>query len=363
MKSFALLALVILQAHGFVGPHLNAIHASRAPLRMAEEVASEQEEGKVYFASEVTTEKKTKFIEDFGDSGVPQWEETVAPSDKNHGSIGDKYVGLTDGDSFDGGDGQVGCVGDGSNALDSFESQEVVKVEVKKSMVVESKQMQRNAFGSSTGYAEELKKQGMVDIDKKTGVDKLQVRRQQLENWQAQQKLKEEQKAKLARLDSITGAESGSINDRAMRGGKSYLENMNTAAAHSDESTWNVYNPETASGKKDGSEWGTIELTGRERVEAEIEVVSSSGRPGTATIEQKNTVMTFEPFKAEFVGEASGFSVSPAEGTLNRRGGDAIPIQVSFKANGPGDNRIAKLVVQTEEVLYYPVSLHDLSRT
>jgi hypothetical protein len=36
-------------------------------------------------------------------------------------------------------------------------------------------------------------------------------------------------------------------------------------------------------------------------------------------------------------------------GTLNRRSGDPIPVTVSFKSNGPGDQRDATLVIETEE--------------
>lgn len=41
--------------------------------------------------------------------------------------------------------------------------------------------------------------------------------------------------------------------------------------------------------------------------------------------------MTFEPFHCTFMGDTNGFSVSPAEGTLNRRGGEATVLDVSYK--------------------------------
>ena len=40
------------------------------------------------------------------------------------------YDGLVDGDTFDGGDGQTGCVGDGENNLDKFETNGVVQSKV-----------------------------------------------------------------------------------------------------------------------------------------------------------------------------------------------------------------------------------------
>lgn len=43
--------------------------------------------------------------------------------------------------------------------------------------------------------------------------------------------------------------------------------------------------------------------------------------------------MTFEPFHCTFVGDSRGFSVTPEEGTLSRRGGDPQELDVSYKGN------------------------------
>ena len=48
----------------------------------------------------------------------------------------------------------------------------------------ESKLNAKNAWGTTTGYADELAKRGMVEIDE-YGEDKLARRRQQLENWRS----------------------------------------------------------------------------------------------------------------------------------------------------------------------------------
>ena len=53
----------------------------------------------------------------------------------------------------------------------------------------ESKLNAKNAWGTTTGYAEELAKRGMVEIDE-YGEDKLARRRQQLENWRNQEELR-----------------------------------------------------------------------------------------------------------------------------------------------------------------------------
>jgi hypothetical protein len=42
-------------------------------------------------------------------------------------------------------------------------------------------------------------------------------------------------------------------------------------------------------------------------------------------------------------------TLAPQTGTLNRRSGEPIPVTVSFKASGPGDQRDATLVIETEE--------------
>jgi hypothetical protein len=87
---------------------------------------------------------------------------------KNYG-VGswDSYVDF--GDEFDGGDGQMGVAGDGDKTLEKFDMSQVVK---SRSMSA------KNAWGTSTGYADELVKKG-VD----------QQRAQQLENWNNQQEV------------------------------------------------------------------------------------------------------------------------------------------------------------------------------
>lgn len=43
--------------------------------------------------------------------------------------------------------------------------------------------------------------------------------------------------------------------------------------------------------------------------------------------------MTFEPFHCTFIGDTRGFKVTPEEGTLSRRGGDPLELEVSYKGN------------------------------
>ncbi|KAG5181352.1 hypothetical protein JKP88DRAFT_215237 [Tribonema minus] len=336
-------ALASQHVDAFVVPGAPSLTAVRAGARsVALAMAEKNREGEVFVVSEITEGNvPNKFQEEFMDKGVATTEDTWTAGDANAGP--QTYTGLVDGDTFDGGDGQVGCVGDGDNALDKFDSRSVVKGAT---MVKESKARQMNAWGSSTGYAESLKEKGMQKII--NGEDMLAVRRQQLENWRNQQELQASQRAKIQQLDAITGQENNPVGWK--RGAsRSYMDNL-SGGAPAEESAWNEFKPPTAAdAKSDGTSWDHVKLTGKEKITATVQCISSSGRPGYATINVKNSVMTFEPFHAEYVGEAEGFGVDPKTGTLNRRSGEAIPVQVSFKANGPGDARNALLVIETEE--------------
>ena len=62
----------------------------------------------------------------------------------------------------------MGVVGDGNNQLDSIGgTQEVVggRRAVSNSVGGSSKSVQKNYFGHTTGYADDLKEKGLVDID------------------------------------------------------------------------------------------------------------------------------------------------------------------------------------------------------
>eukprot|EP00980_Cylindrotheca_fusiformis_P005917 scaffold1246_cov134-Cylindrotheca_fusiformis.AAC.9 len=88
--------------------------------------------------------------------------------DKDRYGVGkwDNYVEF---EEFDGGDGQMGVAGDGNKKLQSFDMSSMAK----------SKMMSaKNAWGTSTGYADTL-------VEK--GIDS--ARAQQLENWHNQQEV------------------------------------------------------------------------------------------------------------------------------------------------------------------------------
>ena len=81
---------------------------------------------------------------------------------------------FVDFDEFDGGDGQMGVAGDGNKKLEKFDMSQLAK----------SKTMSaKNAWGRSTGYAQELISRGMET-----------QRAQQLENWMNQQEILQQRK-------------------------------------------------------------------------------------------------------------------------------------------------------------------------
>eukprot|EP00903_Cladosiphon_okamuranus_P018773 g17270.t1 len=315
---------------------------------------ADDDEPKVYYASQVTDgNKKTRLNDELG--GQPLPERTASQESDRFGPA--SYEGFVDSEGFDGGDGQVGVVGDGSNAMEQFDQKSVSnptdrRAQVKASTFVqESKSRQRNAWGSgSSGYADELKEQGMVKTNL-YGEDITKVRRQQFENYRNQQEITRKQRAEMAQQETMAG--TGTMEEVAnkwKRGGRSsYFDNINSAPSEGADESWNKYSAPVTSGMKDGTEWGETTLTGNEKIEDTVQCVSTSGRPGHATIQVRSTVMTYEPFHCTFVGDSRGFQVTPEEGTLNRRGGDPQELDVSYKGNGPGDNRIGTLVVETEE--------------
>jgi hypothetical protein len=90
--------------------------------------------------------------------------------------------GFQDFEEFDGGDGQMGVAGDGRSGLekDKEEFNAPMLAGTKQERIADKSKMRsaRNAWGTFTGYADELRKKG-VDT----------ARAQQLENWANQQEV------------------------------------------------------------------------------------------------------------------------------------------------------------------------------
>lgn len=278
-------------------------------------------------------ERMKKMVEE--DKGVYQ------KADKNFGASDfSTYVNKGGDVEFDGGDGQTGVVGDGTNNMETFDERSVVKGST---YVTESKSRQRNAWGSgSTGYADKLKEQGMVDIDLK-GTDRMQVRRQQLENYANQMNLKRAQDAAINQLELAEGK-------KQVRSAADYKDAL--MAGNQEEEKWNVYRPEKTAAED--VDFGPVEA-GRIRQEFEI-----NGK-GDIKIDQRNIVMTYQPFRAAFVPGTSGaWVVRPQSGELERRGGEPTPLTVMFRPEVAGTSEDAYLVVDTEEFKHtYKITGHS----
>jgi hypothetical protein len=96
---------------------------------------------------------------------------------------------------FDGGDGQMGVAGDGKKGLQN-EWDGAAKMAKSKTMSA------KNAWGKTTGYAEQLISEGVE-----------QSRAQQLENWMAQQEVLTARKAQRAMTEDFDNAEDNPDED------------------------------------------------------------------------------------------------------------------------------------------------------
>jgi len=140
-----------------------------------------------------------------------------------------EFVDATGG--FDGGDGQVGVVGDGSNAMDSFDSRDVGGADAFLSSISDKKapsgnvadaiggpgkvsgatktgrvDKRFNAWGSDgPDITEELKAAGLVEYDKLTGEDIRKVERQQYNNWFQQRAVYAKEKAQREYMNEMAG--------------------------------------------------------------------------------------------------------------------------------------------------------------
>lgn len=254
------------------------------------------------------------------------------------------YTGLVDVDGFDGGDGQVGVLGDGKNAMEEFSRTGSASSSTTSRGQSfggdESKKTRKNVFGYTTGYAEELEDKGMTNVDE-YGEDRLSARRQQLENWQNQRQLKEEQNAEVAAMTARTGFK---YDPRA--GSSTYMDRL-TENDLEDDDKWNVYKGEARGDQLDEAMQGVAAGD----VTETIEITSNFPAPAFREIIVENDVISFEDFTVGFSAgsDVDSFQVTPASGTLNRRGGEATPLQLVFKPNSPGGTREAYIVVTTEE--------------
>jgi len=287
---------------------------------------------------------------------------------------------------FDGGDSGSGAVGDGNCDLeDQHNSPTVIRGAGRaadrvagdssgmvgrgrvQSAVVSRDQKAKNYFGRSTGYAEEIKdERRWKEVVKRNNGEDRPILRQQLENWQNQKALEEQnrgmgnvglmgqdnsgmfgggggaggsRKVYIAR-DEIgsdkwrKGAVDGEIDQRALA---DHLKDLASAPAE----------------RLDGQAWGAFSASDAERAnpESTFEVKTSVRGTSVTDISVKNDYNTFAPFRCGFTADSSAdFSVSPDAGTMNRRSGEPIGVVVRFSPTEFGEAQMATLVFETEDM-------------
>lgn len=205
---------------------------------------------------------------------------------------------------FDGGDGQMGVAGDGQKGLDKFDTTQMAK----------SKTMSaKNAWGTSTGYADSLVAKG-VDT----------ARAQQLENWHNQQEVLERRKQQRFMTDDFDQTPSADDDWRKLA---SFGVERNQDFSLDEE---------FGAVSADIDIEGTIELVGQMNA-------------GYATHEMtlRNPYMGFADFRAAFTDETSkAFTVAPTEGSLRQK--EDTLFAVKFRAQQPGVVE-GYLVIETED--------------
>jgi hypothetical protein len=214
----------------------------------------------------------------------------------------DDYVEF---EEFDGGDGQMGVAGDGKKGLDEFDMSQMAK----------SKTMSaKNAWGTSTGYADSLVAKG-VDT----------ARAQQLENWHNQQEVLEKRRDQRFMTEDFDQTASEEENWRQLSSfGVERNQDFDL------DETFGSVQAEVADLE------GTIDLVGQMNA-------------GYATHEMllKNPYMGFSDFRAAFTPETPAeFTVTPTEGSLRQR--ENTMFTVKFKAQQPGTVE-GYLVIETED--------------
>jgi hypothetical protein len=219
---------------------------------------------------------------------------------------------FVDFDEFDGGDGQMGVAGDGQKGLDKSDFQQnALAANLDKSRSRSAK----NAWGTSTGYADSLIKQKGMDT----------ARAQQLENWHQQREI-----SGIKKQQQYMADEYDKVSDNAEA-------DWRTLAKFGVERNQEFDLNET---------FGAASIEGAE-TEGTIELGARQGGLGYHEFSLKNPYMGFADFRATFSPETGpGFTVDPTEGSLMQR--DDTKFTVKFRAEMAGVSE-GFLIIETED--------------
>ena len=307
----------------------------------------EEEEGGVQFLTALATEEQTEAMEP-GWVAAEKYKAGVRQDAVNFGPT--SYEGFVDSEGFDGGDGQVGVVGDGDNQMEKFDQTAVVQRDLSNNAIggKDSKSAKTKvAFGKTTGYADKLRDRGMTDIDS-TGEDKMFQRRQQLENWQNQQEVKAQRDA-VRRYQIET--DGGEFNRNTHQVGH-YLDSNTKQEYKGRYKGPSGFAEGVIVAEERGLEHGESFVANPSDITGEVRFRAQMGGRGSEVVMVQNDCMTYDDFAAGFsFGTPIAFSVEPATGTLNGARGDPTPLTVSVDGSNlaGGQSYQGYLVVDTEE--------------
>jgi hypothetical protein len=199
----------------------------------------------------------------------------------------------------------MGVAGDGKQGLDN-EWDGAAELVKSKSMSA------KNAWGKSTGYADQLIAQGME-----------QSKAQQLENWKNQRQIQDLRNNQRYMTDEFDNNQPE--------------ENWRSLSNFAGEQVQDVDMDQQLGDVQPGPVTGVIELTARLNQAAVHEFAL------------KNPFMGFSDFRARFtyMTNPADWSVTPTDGSLNGRG-DPTQFMVKFRPQSPSRSE-GFLVVETEE--------------
>jgi len=250
--------------------------------------------------------------------------ETLEATNLDRSSIDRHGVGSWDDyvefDDFDGGDGQQGCVGDGNTGLAKFGDDVQAMIVQKSSADSQLKQGRANssrgrsarvAWGSSTGYADKLRDQGVESS-----------RAQQMENWANQRELyqKTKETERMTSMDEVTDHEE-------------------------DWRMLSKFGAERVSDVNYDEAFGAVEVGGD--LEGTIEIKSTMNRVESHSFFLKNPFMGFADFRAQLTADSHpDFSITPSEGALSK---EPVEFTVKFRPSAPMLIAEGFLVIETED--------------
>lgn len=220
------------------------------------------------------------------------------------------FKDFVDFDEFDGGDGQMGVAGDGSKGLEKIGRDSQPQFAKSKAMSA------KNAWGSSTGYSDELlKRNPKMDT----------ARAQQLENWMNQQEILKAAKDQKFMTDAFDEVRETAEMD--------WRELAKFGIERNEE-----YDLD--------EEFGSVQAGD---IEGIIDIKTAVGRIESHEISVVNEYMGFADFRAAFTADTSGdWSVTPTEGSLSR---EPVNFIVKFRPSGPVAPGTPQgyLVIETED--------------